>query len=53
LRSTEFSIVLGSDLARALGACMGEKVMLITQQDSLALDWYDAVIETISRGGHL
>ncbi len=35
LRSTEFGIVLGSDLARALGVRMGEKVMLITPQGSI------------------
>jgi len=35
LRSTEFGIVLGSDLARALGVRMGEKVMLIAPQGSI------------------
>lgn len=35
LRSTEFGIVLGSDLARALGVSMGEKVMLIAPQGSI------------------
>ncbi len=35
LRSTEFGIVLGSDLARALGVHMGEKVMLIAPQGSI------------------
>ena len=35
LRSTEFGIVLGSDLARALGIRMGEKVMLIAPQGSI------------------
>ncbi len=35
LRSTEFGIVLGSDLARALGVRMGEKIMLITPQGSI------------------
>ncbi|HEY0665285.1 MAG TPA: lipoprotein-releasing ABC transporter permease subunit [Gallionella sp.] len=32
LRSGEFGIVLGVDLARALGVVLGEKVMLITPQ---------------------
>ena len=35
LRSTEFGIVLGSDLARALGVRMNEKVMLIAPQGSI------------------
>ncbi len=35
LRSTEFGIVLGSDLARTLGVHMGEKVMLIAPQGSI------------------
>ena len=35
LRSTEFGIVLGSDLARALGVSMNEKVMLIAPQGSI------------------
>jgi lipoprotein-releasing system permease protein len=35
LRSTEFGIVLGSDLARALGVRVGEKVMLIAPQGSI------------------
>jgi len=35
LRSTEFGIVLGSDLARALGVHVGEKVMLIAPQGSI------------------
>ena len=35
LRSTEFGIVLGSDLARALGASIGGKVMLIAPQGSI------------------
>ncbi len=35
LRSTEFGIVLGSDLARALGARIGDKVMLIAPQGSI------------------
>ncbi|NOT99634.1 MAG: lipoprotein-releasing ABC transporter permease subunit [Sideroxydans sp.] len=35
LRSTEFSIILGADLARALGVQLGEKVMLITPQGSI------------------
>jgi lipoprotein-releasing system permease protein len=32
LRSGEFGIVLGTDLARALGVRLGEKIMLITPQ---------------------
>ena len=35
LRSTEFGIVLGSDLARSLGVHMGQKVMLIAPQGSI------------------
>jgi lipoprotein-releasing system permease protein len=35
LRSGEFSIVLGSDLARSLGVRVGEKVMLITPQGQI------------------
>ncbi len=35
LRSTEFGIVLGTDLARALGVQLGEKVMLIAPQGSI------------------
>jgi len=35
LRAGEFGIVLGSDLARALGVRMGEKVMLIAPQGSI------------------
>jgi lipoprotein-releasing system permease protein len=35
LRSTEFGIVLGSDLARSLGVNVGEKIMLITPQGSI------------------
>jgi len=35
LRATEFGIVLGSDLARALGVRMGEKVMLVAPQGSI------------------
>ena len=35
LHSTEFGIVLGSDLARALGVRMGEKIMLIAPQGSI------------------
>jgi len=35
LRSTEFGIVLGTDLARALGVRVGEKVMLIAPQGSI------------------
>jgi len=35
LRSGEFSIVLGSDLARALGVLIGEKVMLVTPQGQI------------------
>ena len=35
LRSTEFGIVLGSDLARALGVQLDEKVMLISPQGSI------------------
>jgi lipoprotein-releasing system permease protein len=35
LREGEFNIVLGSDLARALGAKMGEKVMLIAPQGQI------------------
>ena len=35
LRSTEFGIVLGTDLARALGVRLGEKVMLIAPQGSI------------------
>jgi len=35
LRSTEFGIVLGSDLARALGVRLDQKVMLIAPQGSI------------------
>ncbi|MBI1175280.1 MAG: lipoprotein-releasing ABC transporter permease subunit [Sideroxydans sp.] len=35
LRPGEFGIVLGSDLARALGAQLGEKVLLITPQGQI------------------
>ena len=35
LREGEFNIVLGSDLARALGVKMGEKVMLIAPQGQI------------------
>ena len=35
LREGEFNIVLGSDLARALGVRMGEKVMLIAPQGQI------------------
>ena len=35
LRSGEFGIVLGTDLARALGVRVGEKVMLIAPQGSI------------------
>ncbi len=35
LRSTEFGIILGADLARALGVQLGEKIMLITPQGSI------------------
>jgi lipoprotein-releasing system permease protein len=35
LRSTEFGIILGADLARALGVQLNEKVMLITPQGSI------------------
>lgn len=35
LRGTEFGIVLGTDLARALGVQLGEKIMLITPQGSI------------------
>ena len=35
LRSGEFSIVLGTDLARALGVRVGEKVMLIAPQGQI------------------
>ena len=35
LRSSEFGIVLGSDLARALGVRVGEKVILIAPQGSI------------------
>jgi len=35
LRSGEFGIVLGTDLARALGVRLGEKVMLIAPQGSI------------------
>ncbi len=35
LRSGEFAIVLGSDLARSLGVRVGEKVMLITPQGQI------------------
>jgi lipoprotein-releasing system permease protein len=35
LRPGEFGIVLGSDLARALGAHLGEKVLLITPQGQI------------------
>ncbi len=35
LRAGEFGIVLGSDLARALGVRVGEKVMLIAPQGSI------------------
>ncbi len=35
LRSGEFNIVLGSDLARSLGVRLGEKVMLITPQGQI------------------
>ena len=35
LRSTEFGIVLGSDLARALGVHVGDRVMLISPQGSI------------------
>ena len=35
LHSGEFSIVLGSDLARALGVLVGEKVMLVTPQGQI------------------
>ncbi len=36
LRSTEFGIVLGSDLARSLGVQLDEKVMLISPQGSIS-----------------
>ncbi len=35
LRNGEFAIVLGSDLARALGVQLGEKIMLITPQGQI------------------
>jgi lipoprotein-releasing system permease protein len=35
LRSGEFGIVLGTDLARALGVRLGEKIMLITPQGQI------------------
>jgi lipoprotein-releasing system permease protein len=35
LRSSEFGIVLGTDLARALGVRVGDKVMLIAPQGSI------------------
>lgn len=35
LRSTEFGIVLGADLARALGVQLDEKIMLVTSQGSI------------------
>ena len=35
LRSGEFGIVLGVDLARALGVRLGDKVMLITPQGQI------------------
>jgi len=35
LRASEFGIVLGTDLARALGARLGEKVMLISPQGQI------------------
>jgi len=35
LRSGEFGIVLGTDLARALGVRLGEKIMLIAPQGQI------------------